>query len=835
MNGRADLGLSTRLLVREWRAGELRVLVLALIIAVLVSTAISFFTDRLQRGMVSRAAEFLGADMVVSGRAPLPSDYLQQALSLGLEHAELVEFSSVVASDSDMLLASIKALSPGYPLRGEVRTAPELFAAEQRATGIPSPGEVWVEGRLLGVLELEPGDQLEIGMTSLRVGAVLTHEPDRAGDFYALNPRVLMNLEDLDAAGVIQPGSRVRYRLLLAGDEGALSAFRQWLEPRLEENQRLTSVADDNRQIGNALDRASQFLGIASIAAVVLAGVAVALSASRFASRHFDTSALLRCLGASQARVMRIFSLQLALLGIFATLIGLALGWLMQWGLMLLLAELLPPDLPGVGLKPLLVGTATGLVGLAGFALPPLLRLGRVAPLRVLRRDLAPLPSSGWLIYGLALGALGLLMWQFTGNLGITLAVILGGTLAVLLLGMFAWALLRLASDRLRHAGLAWRLGTGQLLKKPASAAGQVLAFGLIIMSMVVILILRTELLDTWQDQLPDDAPNHFALNILPSEEEAFLAKLEEIGATAAPLYPVAPGRLTEINGQPVRDLVSKDSQADRAINRDLSLTWSATLAADNRLREGRWWDDLPPSDEPRVSIEAGLANNLGVGLDDTLTFVIAGATVHARVTSVRQVEWDNFTPNFFMVFEPGTLQDVPTTLLTSFSLPSDRRAELRELSRAFPAMTLLEVEAILEQIREILAQVTLAVEYVLLFVLLAGFTVLFASLQSTLDDRLYEGALLRTLGARRSLLRQANRLEFALLGALAGLLAIAAAELITWLLYRMTLELPWSPHYALWVLVPLAGALLIGLAGALGTRAVVNESPMRLIKNGGA
>jgi putative ABC transport system permease protein len=289
-----------------------------------------------------------------------------------------------------MLLASIKALSSGYPLRGEVRTAPELFAAEQRATGIPGPGEVWVEGRLLGVLELEPGDQLEIGMTSLRVGAVLTHEPDRAGDFYALNPRVLMNLEDLQAAGVIQPGSRVRYRLLLAGDEGALSTFRQWLEPRLEENQRLTSVADDNRQIGNALDRASQFLGIASIAAVVLAGVAVALSASRFASRHFDTSALLRCLGASQARVMRIFSLQLALLGILATLIGLALGWLMQWGLMLLLAELLPPDLPGVGLKPLLVGTATGLVGLAGFALPPLLRLGRVAPLRVLRRDLAP-------------------------------------------------------------------------------------------------------------------------------------------------------------------------------------------------------------------------------------------------------------------------------------------------------------------------------------------------------------------------------------------------------------------------------------------------------------
>jgi putative ABC transport system permease protein len=834
MRGAADVALSTRLLLREWRAGELRVLVLALIIAVLVSTAISFFTDRLQRGMVSRAAEFLGADMVVSGRAPLPAEFLQQARSLGLDHSELVEFASVVASDDDMQLASIKALTPGYPLRGEVRTAPEPFAPEQVATTIPGPGEIWIEPRLLNLLEVEPGDELEIGMTRLRVSAVLTHEPDRAGDFYSLNPRVLMNLEDLDAAGVIQPGSRVRYRLLLAGDEAARERFRQWLEPRLEDNQRLTSVADDNRQIGNALDRAGQFLGIASIAAVVLAGVAVALSASRFASRHFDTSALLRCLGASQARVMRIFSLQLALLGLLATAIGLALGWLMQWGLILLLAELLPPDLPGVGLKPLLVGTATGLIGLAGFALPPLLRLGRVAPLRVLRRDLAPLPSSGWLIYGLALGALTLLMWQFTGNLGITLAVVLGGAVAVLVLGALAWALLRLVGERLRHAGLAWRLGTGQLLKKPATAAGQILSFGLIIMSMVVILILRTELLDTWQEQLPDDAPNHFALNILPGEEQAFRDKLDEIGAVSAPLYPVAPGRLTEINGQPVRDLVSKDSQADRAINRDLSLTWSATLAGDNRLREGQWWDALPPSDEARVSIEAGLADNLRVGLDDRLTFIIAGMTVEARITSIREVAWDNFTPNFFMVFEPGTLENVPATLLTSFSLPTDRRAELRELSRAFPAMTLLEVEAILEQIREILAQVTLAVEYVLLFVLLAGFTVLFASLQSTLDDRLYEGALLRTLGARKDLLRKANRLEFALLGGLAGLLAIAAAELITWLLYRMTLELPWSPHYALWVLVPLGGAILIGIAGALGTRSVVNESPMRLIKQGG-
>lgn len=825
--------LATRLLARDWRAGELKVLLVALVIAVLVSTAISFFTDRLERGMSSRAAEFLGADLVVSSRAELPAAFLEQARKLGMSYSEMVEFSSVIASTEDMQLSSVKAVGDGYPLRGEVRTADDLFAEERIATGTPPPGTIWAEARLLNVLGSGVGAKVEVGMSELDVGAVLTHEPDRAGDFYSLTPRVLMNLQDLPDTGIIQPGSRVRYRLLLAGTEQQRQQFADWIGPRLESNQRLTSVSDDNRQIGSALGRASQFLGLASIAAVVLAGVAVALSANRFASRHFDTSALLRCLGASRRRVMSLFLIQLACLGLLATLVGLTLGWGMQAGLVWLLRDLLPPDMPPPGIKPLLVGAGTGLIALAGFALPPLLRLGRVAPLRVLRRDLAPLPSSGWLIYGVALAALSLLMWQFTGNLKLTLAVVLGGAVAVLILGTVAWALLRFAGKRLRNASLAWRLGSGQLLKQPVTAAGQILSFGLIIMSMVVIVLLRTELLDAWQTQLPEDTPNHFALNILPSEEAAFRARLAEIGAVAAPLYPVTPGRLVEVNGQPVRALVTKDSQADRAINRDLSLTSAPDLAQDNTLVEGNWWNEIEQTGEPMVSIEAELAEGMGVKIDDLLTFVIAGNRLEARVTSIREVQWDTFTPNFYMIFSPGTLDDAPTTILTAFSLPSENREALRSLSREFPAMTLLEVEAILEQIRDILAQVTLAVEYVLLFVLLAGFTVLFAALQATLDERLYEGALLRTLGAGRSLLRRANRMEFALLGALAGVLAIFAAELITWALYTQVMDLQWQPHWLAWLLVPLGSAVLIGIAGALGTRAVVNQSPMRLINQG--
>ncbi|MEE2798196.1 MAG: FtsX-like permease family protein [Pseudomonadota bacterium] len=832
--------LAWRLLRREWRAGELTVLLGALLIAVTISTAISLFTQRLERSMTDRAAEFLGADLVVSSRSPLPDSYAEQAAVNDLMLSRQLEFSSVMASDSAMQLSSVKAVDAAYPLRGELRISRSAFAEETATRSVPAAGEIWVEPRLLNQLGVQVGDSLEVGYATLRISAVLTHEPDRASDFYSLTPRVLMNLDDLDATGVVQPGSRVTYRLLLSGERQALERYRNWIDPLLAVNQRLSGVEDGNRQVGNALTRANQFLGLASIAAIILAGVAVALSSGRFALRHFDSSALLRCMGLQRRQVLTLFTLQLLYIGIIATVAGLALGLVVQWGLMQLLADLLPPQLPEPGVLPLLVGAATGFSALLGFALPPLLRLGNVAPLRVLRRDLEPMPVSSWLIYGLALAVLSLLMWQFTGDLTITLAMLFGGALAALLLGLLAWLLLRAVAGKLREASLAWRLGSGELLKRPTAAATQMLSFGLIFMCMLVVLILRTELLSTWQNQLPDDAPNHFVLNVLPAEQQAFSQALEDIGARSAPLYPVTPGRLVSINGEPVRTEVSKEDgnrdRGTRAINRDLSLTWAAELPADNQLREGQWW---PAAAAPtaaamaRVSIEAELADSLGVTLGDRLGFVIEGRTLDAEVSSVRSVEWDNFTPNFYMIFAPGDLDGFPATLLTSFYLPAEQRGALRELNRQFPAMTLLEVGPLLAQIRDILRQVTLAVEYVLLFVLLAGMTVLFAALQATLDERLYQGALLRTLGAGRALLRRASWMEFLLLGLMSGLMAVVAAELATWALYRFALNLDWAPHLLFWLLTPSAAALLIGCAGVWGTRAVLQQSPMRLINRG--
>lgn len=823
--------LAARQLLRDARAGELRVLFFALLVAVAASSAIGYFSARLNDAMLLRASEFLAADLRLSGSSPASQEQIDAGLKLGLDHAQAVEFSSVVAAADGIQLASVKAANSRYPLRGELRSAAEPYAPEEVGSG-PRPGEAWAEARLMVALNLKIGDELEIGAKTLRLSRVLTYDPDTAGDFYSLTPRVLMHLDDLAATEVVQPGSRVRFRELWRGDADTLAAYRQAVEAGLEPNQRLDDARDGNRQVGGALGRAERYLNLASLAAVLLAGVAVALSSARFAARRFDASALLRCLGLSRREALALFGLQLALLGLVACVIGALLGWAGQHALFYLLRGLIPDDLPPANLWPALAGMATGLVALAGFALPPLAALGRVPPLRVLRRDMLPLPASSWLVYGAALIALGLIMWRLSLDLRLTLALLGGGLLAALLLGSLLLLGLQSLRRLLQRAALPWRLGLGQLLRHPLAAAGQSLAFGLILLAMALIALLRGELLDTWQDQLPEDAPNHFALNVLPAERDAFAARLAELSPHPAPLYPVVPGRLIMINGEPVRQLVTKESRGERAIQRDLSLTWAEDLPSDNLITAGNWWGAAHASELPGVSVESELAESLQLKLGDQLRFNVGGIERDAQVTSLRQVDWDSFQPNFYMIFEPQTLQDLPATYLTSFYLPPGQDAELVALSRAFPSVTLLQVDALLAQLRSILAQVTLAIEYVLLFVLAAGITVLLAGLQATLDERIRQGALLRALGAERKLLISARRAEFGLLGAAAGLLAALGCELVSFLLYRYAFDMSWQPHPWL-LLLPLIGALLIGLAGVLGTRRALNASPLSVLREG--
>lgn len=825
------VALAARQLLRDARSGELRVLFFALLVAVAASTAIGYFGARLNGAMQLRATEFLGADLILQGSSPARQEQIDAGNQAGLEHARVVEFASVIAADSGIQLSSVKAVDAAYPLRGELKSAAQPYGEETAGAG-PAPGEAWAESRLLAALSLKVGDTLDVGSKTLRLARVLTYEPDRAGNFYSLTPRVMINLQDLAATNVVQPGSRVTYRELWRGTPEQLASYQQQLESALEPNQRLRDSKDSNQQIGGALGKAERYLNMASLVAVLLAGVAVAMSASRFAARRFDASALLRCLGLSRREVMLMFCMQLALLGVLACLSGALIGWLAQLVLFQMLHGLLPAVVPAGGVLPALAGIGTGLVALAGFALPPLEALGAVPPLRVLRRDLLPVPTSTWLVYGTALLALGLIMWRLSLDLVLTFALLAGGLLAALILGGLLLLGLKSLRRLLARSTLPWRLGLGQLLRHPLAAAGQALAFGLILLAMTLIALLRGELLDNWQNQLPKDAPNYFALNILPDERNAFARHLQDAGARAAPLYPVMPGRLVDINDAPVQELVEKDSRGERAVQRDLSLTWAEHLPNGNRITAGQWWSDAQKKDLPGVSVEEGVAQSLKLKLGDRLTFNIGGSNRDAVVTSLRTVDWNNFQPNFFMIFQPGTFDDLPTTYLTSFYIAPGHDSQVVELSRAFPAATILGVEALLEQLRSILAQVTLAVEYVLLFVLAAGMAVLFSGLQATLDERIRQGALLRALGAERRLLVKARRIEFGLLGAASGVLAALGSELISFVLYRYAFDLVWTPHP--WLLcLPLIGALLVGGAGVFGTRRALNASPLQVLREG--
>ena len=821
--------LAWRFLRRDWRAGELRILTLALVIAVASTTAIGFFTDRLQRAMVRQSAELLGADLVLKTPAPARQDWISEARARGLAVAQNLEFPSVVLKGEALQLCDVHAVSPGYPLRGHLRTAPSPEAEAADTADLPGPGEAWVEARLLPLLQANLGDILTLGRRPLRMTRVLAFQPGGGGNLATLAPGVLVRLEDALASGVIAPGSRVTYNTQFAGDPAVLARFKRWLGARAGATAQLVDVREGRPAIGSALERTERYLGLASLCAALLAGTAIAMGARRYSERHFDVSAMLRCLGVTQRGLVGFYARQLLFLGLAGSALGVVLGFAAHWGLLALLRDLLPAALPPPGPAPAAAGLLTGLLLLGGFALPPVLRLHRVPALRVLRRELSPLPPAAWIAYGAALAAMTLLLWRTTGSLALTGSV-LGGSLAALAgFGALAWALLRASRLAVRGVGVSWRYGLQALWRQPALAVGQVLAFGLVFMAMALTALLRGDLLATWRAQLPAQAPNHFVINVLPDQVGPFSVFLRERHIDSAALFPMVRARLTAVNGVPAG--ARNGHNGDESLRRELNLTWSARLQEDNTLTQGRWWQ---PGDDGQalVSLEEGVAERLDVGVGDRLTFDFGGGqTLGARVASLRKVQWDSFRPNFFVVFPPGVIDRFPATYVTSFYLPEGERTLMAQLVRRFPAVTVIDLEPLMAQVRQILSQVTLAVEYVLLGVLLAGFAVLAASLHASLEERLLEGALLRTLGASRAQLRAGHLAEFALLGALAGLFAAGGAQGVALLLYTRVFHLPAHVQWPLWLLLPPLGALLVGAAGFWGTRRVVVQSPLTVLR----
>ena len=816
-----------RLLWREWQGGELRLLLAALVIAVSASGAVGFFTDRVERALARQATEFIGADLVIRSSQALPGAFALEAQRLGLAQGQQRTLRSMLIHADRMLLVGLKAVDASYPMRGELRLSDSPGGPPRAQRKPPAPGTLWVEPRVLEQLQANVGDEVELGLGRFRLDALLQHEPDRGGGLFSLNPRVMMHLDDLPATALVQPGSRIRYRYLYSGGAAAIAQFRAWLKPRLREGDQLLRVDDESPALGGTLQRAQRYLNLSGLLAAAMASVAIAMAARRYTERHYDSAALLRSFGLSRRRILQLFGLQLLLCGILAALLGVAAGWLAQQGLVALLGPLISAELPGAGWRPALVGIATGLLILVAATLPALLQLAAVAPLRVLRRELTPLPPASLLIYALASLCGTLLLWLYCNDLPLALLIGAGGVLGSLLLAAGGWLLLCLVA---RLPGpLAWRLSRNNLLRHPRASLTQLTAFGLTLAAMALILLVRSDLLDAWQRQLPDDAPNHFLINIQPAETDALGAYLATAGIPHAGLFPLVRGRLTHINALPAEPQLAADHPGRRATRRELNLTWSDRLPADNRLVAGRWWQ---PADRGRrlISLEQRLAADLGVGVGDRLRFRIGDQPVEAQILSLRQLDWRTLRPNFYVIFAPGALDDLPATAMTSFYLPSARRGELSALLDRFPTLTLLEVDALLGNIRRIVAQVSLAVEYVLLFVLAAGISVLFAGLRSSLDARLQEGALLRSLGAPSRLLRRMLALEFLLLGALAGLLATGLTWGVGWWLYGL-LELDYRIDYRLLLLAPTAGALLVGSAGWLATRHMLRHSPLSLLR----
>lgn len=824
--------LAWRMLRRDWRAGELRVLVLAVVVAVASLTSVAAFTDRVHLALANQANELLGGDLVLNADHEPPRRYLRTAAERGLGVAEAVMFPSMVLAGEQSQLVALKAVTAAYPLRGELRIASELFGPDTAAPHGPDAGTVWAESRLLTTLGISVGDAVTVGASQLRVTAVLTNEPARAaGGVFNIAPRLLMHVDDVAATGLVQPASRVSYQLLFAGTAGQIDAWRQWLEREVAAGEALQGVDDARPEVRSALERAQRFLGLAAMVSVVLAGVAVAMATRRYVQRHLDHCAVMRCFGATQRTILRIYILQMVLLALAGGIVGVAVGYVAQWGLVVTLGPLTGADLPPASLLPLANGLFIAMVVLLGFGVPPLLQIKQVPTLRVLRRDLG-IPQRGSVmvfVFGLTVLA-GLTVMQ-AGDVKLAVYTLLGVAATLLVLGALAaglvWALRGIRSQ----VGVAWRFGLANISRRAGSSVVQVAGFGLGIMALLLLAMIRGDLLSDWRERLPDETPNRFLINIQPDQVADVRDFLVDEGMVNPLLYPMVRGRLVAINGRGINaDDYEGDEHAQALLDREFNLSWSADLHDGNEVVAGQWWQ---PADRERavLSVEESIAEHLNVGLGDTLTYHVAGRSFQARVANIRTVDWDTFRPNFYVLSPPGLLDDYPASYITSFYLPSAQHGVLNRLIQRFPNVTVLDVAAIMQQVRRIIERVTLAVEFVFLFTVIAGLVVMYASIQATLDERIQETAVLRTLGARRDQLLYGLIAEFAGLGVLAGLVAAVSASAIAWALAHNVFNLTFTPALDVVVAGVLFGAVGIGIAGILSTRFILNQPPLQTLR----
>lgn len=827
---RAAFKLGLAMLWRDARAGELRLLALAVVVAVAAVTSVGFLADRVSRALERDAAQMLGADLVLDADEAIAPSVAEQARARGLSVSGTMQFPSMAMAGDGAQLVSVKVVEPGYPLRGSLRVANAPFDPDEATRDIPAAGTVWADAQLLTLLNVPVGGELTLGDGHFKVARVITYEPDRGMQFVNVAPRVMLRSSDLAATGLVTTGSRVGYALLAAGDAAAVNDFRQWLGDNLQRGQKIATLESGRPEMRRTLDRAQRFLSLVALLAVLIAAVAVALAAGRFMARHRDGVAVMRCLGADQNLVARMLWVEFALLGLAASAVGGLAGFGVHQALVSALSGLIDTKLPAPSLVPALQGLLTGLLMLLGFALPSLARLRHVPPARVLRRDEAGMParSAG----GYALGALGLalLIWWFAGDLRLG-AVVAGGFAAAFALFAAVAALCIQGLSRLRPRLArfpALRFALAGVVRRRMATITQVCALAIGLMALLLLAMTRSDLVDGWRRTVPVDAPNRFLINIQPDQRDAVLERLRAEGLDQVRLWPMVRGRLIAVNDKAVGPDDYEDPRAKRLVDREFNLSYAESPPEGMKLESGRWID--PAKNE--VSLESGLAQSLGLKLGDKLDFDIAGQTVSVSVAGVRKVDWDTMRVNFFAILTPAALAESPQSWITSFHLPPAKVAVLRDLVRDYPNLTVFDVGAILNQLQTVLDEVVKAVQLLFLFSLGAGVLVLATALTATRDERVREAAVLRALGATRAQLARAQRLELLAVGALAGLLAAGGATAVAWVLSTQVFDFAITMSLWPWLAGAAAGMAGAWAGGALALRGVLRTPPLVTLRD---
>ena len=822
--------LAMRMLWREWRAGEFRSLAIALVIAVAAVTTVSFFSDRVARTLDREANQLLGADLAIISDHIIAPEFEQRAIKSGLAVANNVQFPSMVVNSELTQLVSVKAVGEGNPLRGKIKIIWPDSNVETETSVIPEPGTMWVAPRLLDLLHINMGNTLELGATRFRVSAVIAQESDGALDFMNVAPRVLINQRDVAATELLGIGSRVSYRLLVAGSPMVVAQYRLWAQAKLLPGERIEGVRDARPEVRAMLERAGRFLGLCSLMATILAAVAAVLAARRYANRQLDQAAIMRSLGATQGRLLSIYLIQQAALGLAASAAGIAVGSLAQFALEGLLGSFAGVALDLPGLLPAIQGLAIGLILMLGFTVPPIMRLRNVPTLRVIRREFGAVEPLSALAYGAGLVAFALILYWRADDAKLATYVLVGFLGGVTVFACAALGLIAFIA-RLRHSAHgSWRYGLANLKRRGVSSIAQIVALGLGVMALLVLTLVQRDLLDGWRNKLPPDAPNRFVVGIQANQTEEVLRFSKARGLRDFVLYPMVRGRLISLNGKPIRSANFTDVRTKRLVDREFNLSYAKNIRADNIVTAGRWWP-ATTNYEPQFSVEEWIANELNIKLNDRLIFNVAGTDIAATVSNIRKVDWDSFKVNFYVIATPGLLESMPTSFVTGFFLDGGQETALNDMVRKFPNLSVIDVAAIMARFRQMTEQVARAVQFVFLFSVLAGLAVLYSSIGASLDERMFESAIMRTVGGSRRQLMAIHLAEFGALGFAAGLLGALGACAMAYALSNYLLHLPFTFNPWIILLGVTAGTVGVGSAGMIGMRRVIDRPPLDVIR----